>query len=76
MSVENVEILLLHDFWDELVSDGQESEEDKGEDHLDVRPGSEAEHAENRQLEHLAHGEHVDFPLRDSGKENTWEARG
>lgn len=62
--VEDVEVLLLDELGDDDVPDGQEGEDDEREDHLEVGPGREAEHAQHQQLDHLAQRELVDLALR------------
>jgi len=64
--VHGLQVFILNNLWEEKPSDWQEHEDDDGEDHLDVGPGGEAKHAEDRELHDLAAGEDVHLSLRNS----------
>ena len=49
----HLEVLGLDDPGEDEGADGEEGGEQEGEDHLDVRPRPEAEHAEQHQLSNL-----------------------
>ena len=51
--VKDLEVLPLDQSRQEEHPDGEEGEQEEGEDHLDVRPGPEAEEAEKEKLDDL-----------------------
>ena len=57
----DLEVFPLNKTRDEEDPDGKEADEEEGEDHLDVRPRPEAEHAEQHQLSHLGRGIFIFF---------------